>query len=314
MGDIFASSPQSVPEAATKSSLALSSNSDIQDYIALLKPRVMSLVVFTGIAGMVLAPGASDMHPLLAVVAIFALALGSGAAGAVNMWYDRDIDLIMHRTANRPIPADRIAPNSALLFAVVCSVASIFLMGLATNWLAAGILAFANLYYSIFYTMWLKRRTPQNIVIGGAAGAFPPVIGWAMVSGEITLYPILLFLVIFFWTPPHFWALSLYSCKDYAKAGIPMLPVVAGDTATRRSVLAYSVILAAVSISPYFFGFAGPVFAAMAAGLNILFLLGAWAVFQGNEQNRKPAIRLFAYSIFYLFAYFTILLIEIIAL
>lgn len=282
--------------------------SEVKDYIALLKPRVMTLVVFTGIAGMWVAPGFSDMHPFLILISIFALSLGAGAAGAVNMWYDRDIDSVMSRTQKRPIPAGKIASDDALLFAIVCSVAAVLLLGLASNWMAAGLLAFANLFYSVFYTMMLKRRTPQNIVIGGAAGAFPPLIGWVAITGDLAFYPIILFAVIFFWTPPHFWALSLYSNQDYKKANVPMLPVVVGEDATRRAIVFYSLVLSAITILPYLCGFVGHVYAFGNIVLNILFLVGAFRVYHNHQKSN--AVQLFAYSIFYLFAWFTLVMID----
>jgi protoheme IX farnesyltransferase len=205
------------------------------DFVALLKPRVMSLVLFTGLAGMVAAPG--QIHPVLAVTALICIAVGAGASGAINMWYDRDIDAGMTRTMNRPIPAGRVAPADALGFGVTLAVGSVAVMGLGVNWVASGLLALTIGFYVFVYTMWLKRRTPQNIVIGGAAGAFPPMIGWAAVTGDLALMPALLFAIIFFWTPPHFWALSLYKAGEYAKVGVPMLPVVAGEAETRRQIV-----------------------------------------------------------------------------
>ncbi|CAN0570178.1 unnamed protein product, partial [Laminaria digitata] len=233
--------------------------SRVSDFIALLKPRVMSLVVFSGAVGLFVAPGA--LHPLLAIVAILCIAVGSGAAGAINMWYERDIDALMSRTANRPIPAGRVAAGDALGFAVILAVFSVGLMGLATNWVAAGLLAAAILFYVFVYTIWLKRRTPQNIVIGGAAGAFPPMIGWAAVTGDVSLVSAALFAIIFLWTPPHFWALALYRSGDYARAGVPMMPVVAGRSSTKRQMLAYTILLVPVSLTPYFLGGAGLVYA-----------------------------------------------------
>ncbi len=212
------------------------------DFLALLKPRVTSLVVVTGLVGVMMAPGA--IHPLIALVAVLCIAIGSGAAGAINMWYDRDIDAIMERTRGRPIPTGRIAPGDALGFGVVLAIGSVAMMGLAVNVVAAGLLAAAILFYVFVYTMWLKRRTPQNIVIGGAAGAFPPMIGWAAVTGTVSVESALLFALIFFWTPPHFWALALYRRGDYEKAGIPMLPVVAGKTETKKQMIAYTILLA----------------------------------------------------------------------
>ena len=224
----------------------------ISDYFLLLKPKVMSLVVFTGFAGMWIAPGLNQLHPFLAFIAILCLAVGAGAAGAINMWYDRDIDAVMKRTKDRPLPMGRVRPEEALSYGVILSVASVVTMGLALNWLAAALLAGANLFYVFVYTIWLKRLTPQNIVIGGAAGAFPPMIGWAAVTGDITLYPVILFLIIFFWTPPHFWALSLFANEDYKRANIPMMTVVAGERKTKIQMLVYTLILLPLTLSPYF--------------------------------------------------------------
>jgi len=274
----------------------------VSDFFALLKPRVMSLVVFSGFAGMWVAPGFSDLHPFLAIVAIVCLAIGAGASGAVNMWYDRDIDAVMKRTKNRPIPQGRVAPEDALVFAGILTLASVMLMGLALNWVAAGLLAFASFFYIVIYTMWLKRSTPQNIVIGGAAGAFPPMIGWVAVTGEVSLYPIILFTIIFFWTPPHFWALSLFSNEDYKRAKIPMLNVVAGDRVTKIQMLIYTAILLLLSISPYFLGFASGAYALASGLLSGLFLLSAVRVMMSDEM--KPAKVMFGYSVFYLFAVF----------
>ncbi len=276
------------------------------DFVALLKPRLMSLVVFTGFAGLMVAPG--TLHPLLAAVAVLCIAIGAGAAGAINMWYDRDIDALMSRTAKRPIPMGRIAPAEALAFGVVLSLLSVMLMGLAVNWVAAGLLALANGFYVFVYTMWLKRRTPQNIVIGGAAGAFPPMIGWAAVTGSIGLEAIVLFLIIFMWTPPHFWALALYRDGDYAKAGVPMLPVVAGRPATRRQILLYSLALAPLSLLPVALGAAGLVYGAAAAVLSGLFVLLAIRV--QRDDSDRPAKQLFGYSILYLFALFAFLIVD----
>lgn len=276
------------------------------DYFALLKPRVMSLVVFTGFAGMWLAPGAMDKHPLLLAVAMLCLAVGAGAAGAINMWFDRDIDKIMARTAGRPIPQGRIAPADALAFAIVLSMGSVMIMGLALNWLAAGLLAFANLFYVLIYTIWLKRRTPQNIVIGGAAGAFPPIIGWAAVTGDISLFPVLMFLIIFMWTPPHFWALSLFANEDYKRAGIPMMPVVKGVKSTKRQMLLYTLVLCPLTIAPSLFGLASPLYGVSAAILSGFFVIAALRVLKGTDL--KPARQMFSYSVFYLFAIFMALM------
>src|SRR5688572_23632703 len=249
---------------------ALSAGASAGDYLTLLKPRVMSLVVFTGLVGLYLAPGA--LHPFLAFVAVLCIAVGAGASGAINMWYDRDIDAVMARTKDRPIPAGRVAPENALTFGVVLAVGSVTLMGVAVNWIASALLALTIGFYVFVYTAWLKRRTPQNIVIGGASGAFPPMIGWAAVTGDVTLAPLVLFALIFMWTPPHFWALALYRCGDYAKAGVPMLPVVAGDRETRRQILIYTILLVPVALAPCFIGLSGPIYGAAAAALSATFL------------------------------------------
>jgi len=282
----------------------MGSAATVADYIALLKPRVMSLVVFSGLAGMVVAPG--HLHPVLALTALLCIAVGAGAAGAVNMWYDRDIDAVMARTQARPIPQGRVDPDEALAFGVVLSVAPVLLMGIAVNWVAAAILGCASAFYIFVYTMWLKRRTPQNIVIGGAAGAFPPMIGWAAVTGDVSLGSILLFALIFFWTPPHFWALALFRSGDYAKAGVPMLPVVAGERETKRQMLAYTVLLLPLAVAPYFVGIAGPVYLAGSAVLGVLFL--GFAVKVMRDETHKSAKQMFAFSILYLFLLFAILI------
>ena len=278
----------------------------IADYFALLKPRVMSLVVFTGFAGIVVAPG--DLHPLLVVVAVLCIALSAGAAGAINMWYERDIDALMERTRKRPIPAGRIAPQKALIFGIALNLVPILLMGLAVNWVAAGLLAFASGFYIFIYTVWLKRRTPQNIVIGGAAGAIPPMIGWAAVTGSVTLESIVLFLIIFMWTPPHFWALALYREGDYAKAGIPMLPVVAGPDETRRQILIYTLLLVPLSFAPVALGTAGLIYAAAAAAVGAYLL---WLAVQiVRTRSDRAARRMFGFSILYLFVLFAALIVE----
>jgi heme o synthase len=281
-------------------------NARVGDYIALLKPRVMSLVVFTGFAGLFVAPG--SLHPFLAAVAVLCIAVGAGAAGAINMWYDRDIDAIMERTRRRPIPSGRIEPAEALAFGVTLSLFSVMLMGLALNWVAAGLLAFATGFYVFVYTIWLKRRTPQNIVIGGAAGAFPPMIGWAAVTGTVGLESIVLFLIIFMWTPPHFWALALYRTGDYAAAGIPMLPVVAGQAATRRQIVIYSVVLAPLALAPAALGFAGWLYAVIAGLMGSAMI--ALAVQVWRETGERAARRLFGFSILYLFVLFSALIAE----
>lgn len=281
--------------------------SGVGDFFQLLKPRVMSLVVFTGFVGLVIAPG--TLHPVLAVIAILCIAVGSGAAGAINMWYDRDIDAVMERTAKRPIPAGRVAPDDALVFGGLLSLFSVGLLGLTTNWVAAGLLGSAILFYVFVYTIWLKRRTPQNIVIGGAAGAFPPMIGWAAVTGDIAALPLVLFAIIFFWTPPHFWALALFRSGDYGRAGIPMLPVVAGRRATKAQMLLYTMLLLPLTISPYFFGATGLVYTAGAAVLGLMFIASAVRVWQEpDDAGDRCARQMFGFSILYLFLLFALLL------
>ena len=277
------------------------------DFVVLLKPRVMSLVVFTGFAGLYLAPG--HMHPVLAAIAILCIAIGAGASGAINMWYDRDIDAHMSRTMNRPLPKHRMDPATALGFGVVLSVGSVAIMGLAVNYVAAALLALTICFYVFIYTIWLKRRTPQNIVIGGASGAFPPMIGWAAVTGDVSLASLSLFAIIFMWTPPHFWALSLYRCGDYAKAGVPMMPVVAGDKETRRLIMLYTVLLVPVTLSPYFLGFVGALYGISAALLGMVFLWQAWRV--NVDHNDASARRMFGFSILYLFLLFLLVVILI---
>ncbi|NKB48185.1 MAG: protoheme IX farnesyltransferase [Alphaproteobacteria bacterium] len=282
----------------------------VGDFVQLLKPRVMSLVVFTGFVGMVLAPG--DLHPVLAVVAILCIAVGSGAAGAINMWYDRDIDAVMERTAKRPIPAGRVDPDDALVFGGLLSLMSVGLLGLATNWIAGGLLAGAILFYVFIYTMWLKRHTPQNIVIGGAAGAFPPLIGWAAVTGDIAAMPLVLFAIIFFWTPPHFWALALFRSGDYGRAGIPMLPVVAGRRATKTQMLVYTLLLLPLTVTPYVMGATGLIYGAGAAILGLLFIGSAVRVWhEPDAAGDRRARQMFGFSILYLFLLFTLLLADL---
>jgi heme o synthase len=283
--------------------------SEVRAWLALLKPRVVTLVVFTGAVGLIVAPGA--LHPILALTAILCIAIGAGAAGAINMWYDRDIDAVMRRTSGRPIPAGIVPADAALGFGIFLSVASTMLLGLATNWVAAGILALSIAFYVFVYTMWLKRRTPQNIVIGGAAGAFPPVIGWAAVTGDVTLVPIMLFALIFVWTPPHFWALSLWARGDYARAGVPMLPVTHGARETRRQVWLYTLALAPLGLAPWAVGFAGPAYALAATGLGAWFLFHAHRVRTEAQDERGESLardaaakRCFRVSILYLFAIF----------
>ncbi len=280
------------------------------DYVALLKPRVMSLVVFTAFVGLLLAPG--GINPFVGAVAILCIAVGAGASGALNMWYDSDIDAVMSRTANRPIPAGRIDREHALGLGLVLSTLSVGLLGLATNWLAAGLLAFTIFFYAVIYTMWLKRSTPQNIVIGGAAGAFPPMVGWAAVTGTISIESIVLFLIIFLWTPPHFWALALYKQSDYGAAGIPMLPNVSGEQATKVQILLYSVLLVAATLVPGFIGFMGPIYSAVAIIAGAIFVWLAWALFRTSETvpMKKAGRSLFTYSLSYLAAIFCALLVD----
>ncbi|MDP6708996.1 MAG: heme o synthase [Alphaproteobacteria bacterium] len=279
-----------------------------RDYLALLKPRVMSLVLFTAFVGLYLAPG--DIHPVIATAALVCIAVGAGASGAINMWYDADIDAAMSRTRGRPIPSGRMAPGEALGFGVTLAIGSVLAMGLLVNAAAAMLLALTIGFYVFVYTIWLKRRTPQNIVIGGAAGAFPPLVGWAAVTGDLGLEALLLFAVIFFWTPPHFWALALYRARDYANAGVPMLPVVAGDKETRRQILLYSLILVPLSLVPAFTGLAGSAYGIGAGLLGTGLLLQAGQVWRAGAGDEAPAKRLFAYSILYLFLLFSLLLAE----
>jgi protoheme IX farnesyltransferase len=281
---------------------------DWRDLVALTKPRVMSLVVFTGLAGLLVAP---DLPPFaLGFTAILCIALGAGACGALNQWYEAEIDAKMRRTAKRPLPAGRMDRQSALHFGVGLGFFSVLLMGLATNWLAATFLTASILFYVLIYTVWLKPRTAQNIVIGGAAGAFPPLIGWVAATGHVSALPLLLFAIIFLWTPPHFWALSLFVRSDYAAAGIPMLPVVAGFESTRRQIFLYSLPMAAAAVAPWALGLAGPVYGVSAAVLSIVFLVLAGRVLasRATEPAQMDAEKhLFAYSVFYLFALFTVL-------
>lgn len=280
----------------------------VRDYFSLLKPRVMSLVVFTGLCGLLVAPG--HIHPVLGAIGILALAIGAGASGAINMWYDRDIDAIMTRTKTRPIPAGKVNPDEALAFAVILSLFSVMIMGLALNWVAAGLLAAANLFYVIIYTVWLKRSTVQNIVIGGAAGAFPPMIGWACVTGNIDMGSVALFMIIFFWTPPHFWALALFACKDYKKAGVPMMPCVKGEAYTKRQMMAYTLLMYPVCALPYLVDAAGLMFLWGAMALNTLFTISAYRVLKAPEGEYEEARKMFGYSIFYLFALFLLLVMD----
>jgi len=279
-----------------------------RDFFALTKPRVMSLVIFTGLCGLLAAPG--SIHPVLGFTAILCIAMGAGGAGALNMWLEADIDARMKRTAARPIPAGRLRREDARDFGVVLSAASVGIMGVAVHWLAAGLLALSIVYYAVFYTLWLKPRTPQNIVIGGGAGAFPPLIGWVAVTGEVTLMPVLLFAIIFMWTPPHFWALALFVKSDYAKAGIPMLPVVRGERTTRRQILAYSVLLLPVALAPWWIGGTGAIYGLPALALSLAFIALSLPVglrTSAESDGMKPEKRLFKFSIIYLFSLFAVL-------
>jgi len=278
------------------------------DFVALLKPRVMSLVVFTAFVGMVAAP--VTLNPFIAVIAIACIAVGAGASGALNMWYDADIDAIMTRTASRPVPAGRVRPGEALAFGLVLSVLSVLTLGVLVDWLAAALLAFTIFFYAVVYTMWLKRWTPQNIVIGGAAGSFPPMIGWAAATGAVSLESIVLFLIIFLWTPPHFWALALFKSDDYARAGIPMMPNVAGEASTRKQIFAYTILVAVVGVLPWAFGFTTAAYGVAAVALGAGFVWYAWGVaaMRPGDTAMKPAKALFAYSLLYLFAIFAIYL------
>jgi heme o synthase len=286
--------------------LATTAGASVSDYVEILKPRVMSLVVFTGLVGLVVAP--RHLHPVLAGVAVLCIAVGAGAAGAINMWYDRDIDALMRRTAGRPLPAGRMMPGEALGFGVVLGVGAVVVMGLAINWVAAELLALTVGFYILVYTIWLKRRTPQNIVIGGAAGAFPPMIGWAAATGEIGWGAIALFAIIFFWTPPHFWALSLYRTDDYAAAGVPMLPVVSGPRETKRQILLYTVVLWPASVAPWLLGVADTFYGAGALLLSALFT--GMAIRVWRDDSDRSARRMFAFSLLYLFLLFSLLLVD----
>jgi heme o synthase len=282
----------------------------VGDFMALMKPRVMSLVVLTALTGMVAAPG--SIHPILGLIAMLAIAIGAGASGALNMWYDADIDARMARTAARPIPRGRLTRDEALSFGSVLSVFSVLTLGVCVNWTAGALLALTIAYYLFVYTMWLKRRTPQNIVIGGAAGAFPPMIGWAAVTGSVSIEGVLMFLIIFMWTPPHFWALALYRARDYERVGVPMLPVVAGPQETRRQIWLYSIVLVPLAVLPAIIGLGGIAYAITSVGLGAMFLYLAWRVrkiTQGREAD-AAARKLFGFSILYLFALFGVLLAE----
>ncbi|MGI4744654.1 MAG: heme o synthase [Janthinobacterium lividum] len=293
----------------TALNLADGFGSDTRDWFALLKPRVMTLVVFTGAIGLFIAP--VHVHPLVAFIAILCIAMATGGAGAINMWYDRDIDALMKRTANRPIPTGRVAADDALAYGIGMSVLSVVLMWLTTNVVAASSLAFSILFYVVIYTMWLKRSTPQNIVIGGAAGAFPPIIGWAAATGQIGLLPFLLFAIVFFWTPPHFWSLSLYACADYGRAGVPMLPVVKGARHTRQQIVLYTVLLTIVSLTPSILHLTGMIYLVSTLLLDLGFLVCAWRVLRDEQTpggtsltDDKPARQAFRFSLLYLMVLF----------
>jgi protoheme IX farnesyltransferase len=289
------------------------SEATVGDYVALLKPRVMSLVIFTALVGIVLAPG--HMHPVMAFTALLCIAVGAGASGALNMWYDRDIDALMTRTANRPIPRGRITASEALAFGMTLAFFSVFTLGTLVSWFAAALLAFTIFFYVVIYTMWLKRSTAQNIVIGGAAGALPPVVGWVAATGSLAVEPVLLFAIIFLWTPPHFWALSLYRIDDFVRAKLPMLPVVAGTEATRLQILLYTIVLVAVAIAPWplgYFGRAYGIVAVVAGAAMLYFAIGVYRQRQGKAAV-AAARNLFSFSIVYLFVLFATLLIDALA-
>ncbi|WP_420959792.1 heme o synthase [Brucella sp. IR073] len=284
------------------------------DYLALLKPRVMSLVVFTGLVGLMLAP--AHVNPVLGTIAILCIAVGAGASGALNMWYDADIDAVMKRTRNRPIPAGIISREEVLVFGLVLSAFSVVTLGLFVNWLSAALLAFTIFFYAVVYTMWLKRSTPQNIVIGGAAGAFPPMIGWAAATGQVSWESLSLFMIIFLWTPPHFWALSLFTTNDYAAARIPMMPNVRGEASTKLQILLYTLLVAPVGVLPWVMGFAGPVYGVVSALLGVTFVAYAFRLWRAPlpELALKSAKKLFGFSLLYLFGLFAVLLGEIIVM
>ena len=288
--------------------IAQPSLASVGDYVALMKPRVMSLVVFTALVGLAVAPG--SLHPFTGFTALLCIAVGAGAAGALNMWYDADVDAVMTRTARRPVPMGRVQPGEALAFGLTLAGFSVAILGLLVNWLAAGLLAFTIFFYVAVYTAWLKRSTPQNIVIGGAAGAFPPMIGWAATTGTLAFEPVLLFLIIFFWTPPHFWALALYRTDDYARAGIPMLPVVSGDANTRRQILLYTLILVPLGIAPWPLGYTGAIYGTAAIISGAIMLTLGWQVLRERAPAERASRNLFAFSILYLFLLFAVLLVD----
>ena len=308
MTDISAVDHRSQPGSIN--TIGLVSEASVSDYLALMKPRVMSLVVFTAWVGLAVAP--AHVHPVIAFTALLCIAVGAGAAGALNMWVDADIDAVMTRTARRPIPRGRVTPGEALAFGMTLATGSVAVLGLLVSWLAAAMLAFTIFFYIVVYSMWLKRTTPQNIVIGGAAGAFPPVIGWMAATGGIGIEPLLMFLIVFFWTPPHFWALSLLRAEDYARARVPMLPVVAGAAETRRQILLYSILLLPIGAAPWLAGYADAVYGAVALLAGGVMTALAWRlkVAADGERGARLARRLFAFSILYLFVLFAVLLIE----
>ncbi|MBA2589615.1 MAG: protoheme IX farnesyltransferase [Alphaproteobacteria bacterium] len=290
-------------------SLAYPRVTTVSDFFALLKPRVMSLVILTGLAGIVVAPG--HVHPLTAFTALLCIAVAAGASGCLNMAYDSDIDVLMARTATRPIPMGYVAREDALAFGWTLSVAAVATMGLFVNFLAAGLLAFTVFFYVVVYTLWLKRRTPQNIVIGGLSGALPPAIGWASVTGDLSLAPLLLVAIIFMWTPPHFWALSLWRASDYARAGIPMLPVVKGKAHTRFQILLYTLVLVPLGVAPAFLNIGGPLYLVVSTGLGLWFLWEAVATWRERDEIKEPAAhRLFGVSLLYVFVPFSALIAE----
>ena len=304
-------SDTSIPDSRLEAgSRAASAGGSVGDYFALMKPRVMSLVVFTALTGLVAAPG--SLHPVLAGIAILCIAVGAGASGALNMWYDADIDARMARTATRPIPGGRVTGEEAFTFGIVLSIGSVLILGLLVNWAAGALLALTIAFYVLVYTMWLKRWTSQNIVIGGAAGAFPPMIGWASVTGTVSVESIVLFLIIFMWTPPHFWALALLKSEDYARAGVPMLPVVSGESTTRSQILIYSIALAPIGIAPWLIGLGGTAYGIIALVMTALFLALAVQIRVARDPAtiKVTARRLFAFSILYLFVLYATLLVE----
>lgn len=300
-------------QALQKPNVPVPSQADANDYIILLKPRVMSLVVFTALVGMMVAP--NPINPVLGFLAILCIAVGGGASGALNMWYDADIDAIMKRTKKRPIPAGKLTGGEVLVFGLVLSALSVLTMGVFINWFSAAFLAFTIFFYVVIYTMWLKRSTPQNIVIGGAAGAFPPMIGWAAATGAISIESIVLFLIIFLWTPPHFWALSLFVTTDYGEAHVPMMPNVKGERSTKNQIFVYAIIMALCGIAPYFIGFAGITYGALSTILGVIFVYRSYELWKTvtREQTVACAKKLFFFSLFYLAALFAVLLVESLA-